>query len=243
MPRQSVYLRQLELGPMQNFIYLIGDPERHEAAVVDPGWEVPQILAAAERDGYRLTQVFVTHHHFDHVMGLEELLKVVDLPVFVHRDDAPFLKIHRSSLRPVAGGDTVPIGRVSVTVLHTPGHTPGSQCLLVKASHSLTGAGLGPMSAGAGTSSQEHDEGRGNLLLSGDTLFIGACGRSDLPGGDPRELYESLTKRLAALDDRTVLCPGHNYGPAPTTTLGEERRANPFLRIASLQEFLRLVGG
>jgi len=210
---QFFYLKQLELGPMQNFVYLIGDPQSREAAVVDPGWEVPRILQAAEADGYRLTKAFVTHHHFDHVMGLGDLLQAVDVPIYVHRKDAPVLNVPSSSLKPVGGGEEVSVGRVPVALLHTPGHTPGSQCLLVN-----------------------------GHLLSGDTLFIRACGRCDLPGGDPRLLYESLSKTLRALDDETVLCPGHHYAEVPTSRLGEEKQANPFLSAATLQNFLHLVG-
>ena len=213
MSNAPYYFQQLELGPMQNFVYLIGDPQSREAAVVDPGWEVPRILRAVEQDGYRLTKAFVTHHHFDHVMGLNELLKAVDMPVYVHRDDAPLLDVAQSALKPVAGGDTVQVGRLPVTLLHTPGHTPGSQCLLI-----------------------------GERLLSGDTLFIGSCGRCDLPGGNARQLYESLTKTLSTLDDATLLCPGHHYARVPTIPLGEEKRANPFLSAHALQDFLRLTG-
>ena len=230
MTAPSIYFNQLELGPMQNFVYLIGDPATREAAVVDPGWEVPRILEAAERDGYRLTKAFVTHHHFDHVMGLEELLSAADLPVYVHRNDAPLLEAHRAHLTPVSGGETVHVGRVPVSLLHTPGHTPGSQCLLVHSSPSLETAPGG------------QNEGHRGRLLSGDTLFIGACGRCDLPGGDPAQLYDSLTKTLSALDDETVLCPGHNYADAVTTTLGQEKRSNPYLKAQTLQAFLRLVG-
>ena len=208
-----IFLKQLELGPMQNFIYLIGDPQSREAAVVDPGWDVPAILRAAERDGYRLTKAFVTHHHFDHVQGLDELLKTADLPIYVHRDDAPLLQVQRSSLKPVGGGETIPVGRVSVSLIHTPGHTPGSQCLLV--------------------------DGR---LLTGDTLFIKACGRWDLPGGDPAQLYESLNVKLKALDEATVVYPGHNYADRPTSTIGEEKQENPFLQAPSREAFLRAIG-
>ena len=221
MTEQPIYLKQLELGPMQNFIYLIGDPQTREAAVVDPGWDVPQILRAAEQDGYRLTKAFVTHHHFDHVMGLAELLKVIDLPIYVHRDDARLLEVAPSSLKPVSGGETIQIGQVPVTLIHTPGHTEGSQCLLVN-----------PAPWG----------GVNGRLLSGDTLFIRACGRCDLPGGDPAKLYESLTHKLKTLDENTVLCPGHNYADQLTSTIGDEKRTNPFLRMPTLQEFLHLVG-
>ena len=213
MTTPALYFKQLELGPMQNFIYLIGDPQTREAAVVDPGWEVPAILDAAAKDGYRLTRAFVTHHHFDHVMGLADLLKAVDLPVHAHRADAPMLSIAASSIKPLEGGETVQVGRIPVTAIHTPGHTPGSQCLLV--------------------------DGR---LLSGDTLFIGACGRCDLPGGNARTLHQSLSIKLRPLPDETVLCPGHNYAHVRTVALGEEKRTNPFLAAPTAQEFLRLVG-
>ena len=213
MVEPPMYFQQLALGPMQNFVYLIGDPESREVAVVDPGWEVPRILQAAEQDGFKLVAAFVTHHHFDHVMGLGELLKQTDIPVYVHRDDAPVLDLPRSSLKLVTGGDRVQVGALPVTLLHTPGHTQGSQCLLVN-----------------------------HRLLSGDTLFIGACGRCDLPGGDPRRLYESLTGTLKRLHDDTILCPGHDYAETPTAHLGDEKRANAFLAAGTLQQFLHLVG-
>ena len=213
MGEPSFYLKQLELGPMQNFIYLVGDPASRDAAVVDPGWEVPAILEAAARDGYRITKAFVTHHHFDHVMGLGELLKAHDIPIYVHRDDVPFLRLERGTLQPLAGGETVQVGEVPVTLIHTPGHTPGSQCLLVD-----------------------------GHLLTGDTLFIRACGRWDLPGGDPGALFESLVHTLKRLDESTVVYPGHNYADRPTSTMGDEKRDNPFLQPATKQEFLRLTG-
>ena len=213
MSDDAVYVKQLELGPMQNFVYLIGDPKTREAAVVDPGWEVPKILAAVEQDGFRLTKAFVTHHHFDHVGGLPELLKAVDLPVHVNRDDAPLVKVAPSSLRLVSGGDTVQVGGVPVGLIHTPGHTPGSQCLMVN-----------------------------GRLLTGDTLFIKACGRWDLPGGDPSKLYESLNVKLKALDEATVVLPGHNYAERSTSTIRDEKRENPFLQAPSREAFLQAIG-
>ena len=211
MTTPEIYFKQLELGPMQNFVYLIGDPASREAAVVDPGWDAARILAAAAQDGYRLTKAFVTHHHFDHVMALDGLLKTADVPVYLHRDDVPSMRVARSSLKPLADGETVSVGAIPVTAIHTPGHTPGSQCLLV-----------------------------GNRLLTGDTLFIRACGRWDLPGGSPAQLYESLTK-LKSLDEGTIVCPGHNYGDRPLSTIRDEKQTNPFLQIPSAEEFLRMA--
>ena len=214
MPQRPLYLKQLELGPMQNFIYLLGDPTTREAAVVDPGWEIPRLLDVLQQDGYRLTGVFVTHAHFDHVMGLGQLLNAADVPVYAHREEASALTVDPSNLKVMGDGDIVHVGSVPVTLMHTPGHTPGSQCFLV--------------------------DGR---LLSGDTLFIRACGRCDLPGGDPKQLFESLSGKLKKLDDQTVLYPGHNYAEVPTSTIADEKRRNPFLQLQTLEEFLHMVGG
>jgi glyoxylase-like metal-dependent hydrolase (beta-lactamase superfamily II) len=217
----SVYLRQMELGPMQNFVYLIGDPETRECVVVDPAWDIGAIVDTVERDGMRLSGVLVTHTHQDHVgghlfgfdiPGVEELLNRLPAKVYVHTAEREFLRGFGSDLVKVEGGDTVAVGRVTVSFIHTPGHTPGSQCFLV--------------------------DGR---LVSGDTLFIRSCGRTDLPGSDPQEMYTSLTRRLGALPDATVVFPGHNYGGA-STTIGEEKRQNPMMRFASMTEFLRAMG-
>ena len=225
MGEPGIYLRQLELGPMQNFVYLVGDPVARECVVVDPAWEIDTIVDTARADGMRLTGALVTHTHQDHVggslaswgmpgriPGVEELLARVPLKVYVHKAEREFLPGLGSDLVQVDNHDTLSIGRLALTFLHTPGHTPGSQCFLV--------------------------DGR---LVSGDTLFIGSCGRTDLPGSDPKEMYYSLTQRLAALPDDTLLFPGHNYG-GPSSTIGDEKRQNPFMRFASLGDFLQVMG-
>src|SRR5256712_2225260 len=176
---QAIYLKQMELGPMQNFVYLVGDPETRECVVVDPAWELDTIVGTGEADGMTITDALVTHTHQDHVggsleswgmpgriPGLEELLGRVKAKVRVHKAEREFLKGLGSDLAPVDNHDTLKVGRLTLTFLHTPGHTPGSQCFLV--------------------------DGR---LISGDTLFIGSCGRTDLPGGDPLGMYYSLTQR------------------------------------------------
>jgi len=222
----AIYLRQLELGPMQNFVYLIGDPVARECVVVDPAWEIDTIVETAQAADLTITGALVTHTHQDHVggsleswgmpgriPGVEDLRGRVPLKVYVHKAEREFLKGFGSDLVKVDNHDTLAVGRLTLTFMHTPGHTPGSQCFLV--------------------------DGR---LISGDTLFIGSCGRTDLPGSDPSEMYYSLTQRLAALPDDTVLFPGHNYG-GPSSTLGQEKRENPFMRFASLGDFLQTMGG
>jgi glyoxylase-like metal-dependent hydrolase (beta-lactamase superfamily II) len=222
----GIYLKQMELGPMQNFVYLIGDPESRQCVVVDPAWEIDTIVDTAQADGFKIAGALVTHTHQDHVggsleswgmagriPGVEELLETLPLKVYVHKAEREFLPGLGSDLVKVDNHDTLQLGRLTLTFLHTPGHTPGSQCFLVA-----------------------------DRLVSGDTLFIGSCGRTDLPGSDPSEMYYSLTQRLAALPDATILLPGHNYG-GPSSTIGDEKRENPFMRFASLGDFLRVMGG
>src|SRR5262249_24881346 len=142
--KEPIYFKQLELGPMQNYVYLLGDPHSHEAAVVDAAWEIDTIDGTAEADGYRFTPALVTHFHPDllggafmgnSVMGAAELVSRVPAKVVIHKAELPF--VHRltglsdSDLVPVEGGDDVTIGQLKVKLLHTPGHTPGSQCFLV----------------------------------------------------------------------------------------------------------------
>jgi len=222
----TLYLKQLELGPMQNFVYLVGDPVARQCVVVDPAWEIDTVIDTAQADDMTIVGALVTHTHQDHVggsleswgmpgriPGVEELLARVPAKVYVHKAEREFLRGFGSDLVKVDNHDTLPIGRLTLTFMHTPGHTPGSQCFLV--------------------------DGR---LISGDTLFIGSCGRTDLPGSDPSEMYYSLTQRLAALPDTTVLLPGHNYG-GPRSTIGDERHHNPFMQFPSLADFLHTMGG
>ncbi len=210
---ESLYLKQMELGPMQNFVYLVGCPTTKEAAVVDPGWDSGRILAEAKRDGMKITSILVSHAHFDHVNVLHELLSETDAKVYLQKEETPFLKVPKSNLHPTSSGDRIKIGQIEAELIHTPGHTPGSQCF--------------------------HVQGK---LISGDTLFINACGRTDLPGGDTEQLYHSLA-RLSRLPDETVLYPGHNYADRPTSTFKDEKAYNPFLQIQSLEGFLMMVRG
>ena len=198
---------------MQNFVYLVGDQNVREALVVDPAWEVDTILNAANSEGFQVKGALITHTHFDHVNGLEDLLGKTDGTVYIHKNEAEFLKGMKGNVKKMEGGNKLKIGAVEITFLHTPGHTPGSQCFLI-----------------------------GHHLISGDTLFINACGRCDLPGGSAKQMYESLN-RLASLDESTVLYPGHNYADEPTSTIANEKRLNPYLQSTNLDDFLKFRMG
>ena len=213
-------------GQMANFMYLLGDPSRREAVIVDPAWDVDSLLSVAEDDGYQIVGALVTHYHPDHVggdlwgvhvQGLETLLERVSAPIYVNRHEADGLKkvtgVSESDLRRVDDGDTLDLGGQQIQFLHTPGHTPGSQCFLI-----------------------------GDRLVAGDTLFVQGCGRVDLPGGDADAMYHTLTGKLAKLPSSTVLYPGHNYGPTPTSTIGDELGRNQFMRVPNLEAWRRLMG-
>ncbi len=211
---------------MANFMYLIGDPAKREAMIVDPAWDVASLLDLAAADDYRVTGALVTHYHPDHVggdlfgtavQGLAKLLERTSVPIYANKHEADGVKIvtgvSESDLKRVDDGDTIALGEQEIRFLHTPGHTPGSQCFLV--------------------------DGR---LVAGDTLFVQGCGRVDLPGGDAEAMYHTLTGKLAKLPRETVLYPGHNYGPTPTSTIGDELQTNYYLRIRSLEDWRRLMG-
>jgi glyoxylase-like metal-dependent hydrolase (beta-lactamase superfamily II) len=213
---------------MVNFVYLIGDRETGDAVAVDPAYGARELVEILGAEGLELRGVLATHWHPDHlggdlmgygIEGIREIAGMVDVsaPVHVHRDEAEWVKratgVSDSDLAVHDSGDVVMVGEIPVTLLHTPGHTPGSQCFVV--------------------------DGR---LVAGDTLFLEGCGRTDLPGADPDQMYESLTQRLAKIPDDTVLYPGHLYSPEPSATMGETRERNYVFRIGSLDQWRMLMG-
>ena len=209
MKESPLYLKQLEVGPMENFVYLIGDRNKQECVMVDPAWEVDQVLRTAQADHMKVIGGLITHTHFDHCNGAEELIGKAGCKIYVHKSEAGFLKGMKNEIEPVESGAQLKVGDLTITFLHTPGHTPGSQCFLVE-----------------------------NRLVSGDTLFINACGRCDLPGGNAEQMYQSL-KTLSELDEKTILYPGHNYADEPTSTIANEKKHNPYLQTTNLNGFLK----
>ena len=214
-------------GQMANFMYLIGDPGSRKALVVDPAWDVPSLLEVAQQDDYDVVGALITHYHPDHVggdlwgvqvEGVNRLLEEHQVPLYVNKHEAEGLKVvtgvSDSDMRKTDDGETLTLGQVEIRFLHTPGHTPGSQCFLL-----------------------------GDRLVAGDTLFVQGCGRVDLPGGDAEQMYYSLTQKLAKLPSQTVLYPGHHYGPSETSTIGNELQDNLYLRVRSLDDWWQLMGG
>ena len=219
-------VEQIEIGPMQNFTSLIGCRSSREVVVVDPAWDVTNLLAHINNKGYTLKGALATHYHPDHVggsfggnevEGVAKLMELNPVKVYAHKLEVPGLKkvteLSDSDIFKVDSGDTLRVGDIEIEFLHTPGHTPGSQCFRVK-----------------------------NTLVSGDTLFINGCGRVDLPGSNSVDMYHSMCK-LCTLPDDTLLLPGHNYGHVPNATMGETKQMNTYLRINDLDTWKTIMGG
>jgi glyoxylase-like metal-dependent hydrolase (beta-lactamase superfamily II) len=236
-PDDRLYFRQLLSGrdfaiadpiaqQMVNFVYAIGDRTTGECLLIDPAYAVSDLIDAVGADGMRVTGVLATHYHPDHVggsmmghsiEGVAALLEKIDCPIHVQRDEVPWVRrttgVGEQHLQAHDPGDVVRIGSVDVTLVHTPGHTPGSQCF--------------------------HVEGR---LVSGDTLFLESCGRTDLPGSNPEDMYYSLQK-LAAMPTSTIVYPGHRYSQPSSATLQSIRDTNYVFRPQSADQWLQMFGG
>ncbi len=209
-----MFIHQFEVGQFGVFAYLLGADGGGEGLVIDPADEVDTIIALAKSKKITIKTILNTHAHVDHIMGNEEMKRKTGAKIIIHEDDAPLLtRTPRSMLvmfgaRPsppadqtVKDGETIQIGDVSIKVLHTPGHSPGGMCL--------------------------YGEG---VVFTGDTLFVGGLGRTDLPGGSWEVMVNSIRTKLLTLPDETIVYPGHNYGAAPKSTIKNERLYNPFLK-------------
>jgi glyoxylase-like metal-dependent hydrolase (beta-lactamase superfamily II) len=198
----------IELGPMENFIYILTDKKTKRAAVVDPAWDVPEIISLAKKLGVNITDILLTHSHNDHINGITQILEQYDAQLHLLKKEAQFWGQNLNLPTLHHGGDIIELGDTQIKVLHTPGHTPGSACYHIN----------------------DH-------LITGDTMFVWGCGRCDLSGGDPEVLHDTLHK-LATMPGSTITLPGHNYGDKTTATMAEQCDGNPFMHFEDKDKFV-----
>ena len=209
---------------MVNLVYAVGDRVTGEALLIDPAYDPVALLGLLAEDDMHCVGALITHYHPDHaggemmgldIAGISTLLEEIDVPIHVQRAELPWMMrrtgVSEDVLVAHESADVVSVGEVEVTLIHTPGHTPGSQCFLVE-----------------------------QRLISGDTLFLEGCGRTDLPGSDPEEMYRSLRDRLSRVSDDTTLFPGHLYSAAPSAPMSEVREYNPALAPVSSEQWLSM---
>ena len=212
---EEVIIRQFPTGDFEVFTYVLACPETREAAVIDPAGEPERILSVLSAEGLQARYILNTHGHPDHILANQGLKEALSIPVCMHRMDADFFtdpgtqalicKELGLSCEPAVDvkledGQTLELGKLRIRVIHTPGHTPGSVCFLVQ----------------------------GNLF-TGDTLFVGAAGRTDIPGASLEALLASIRDKLLVLPGETVVWPGHDYGDTPTSTMGREMEENIYI--------------
>jgi hydroxyacylglutathione hydrolase len=200
-------VHQLQVGNMQNFTYVLEDEETKDAVIIDPSWDLDLVIETLERNTLKAKYVINTHHHFDHTIGNDAIVKHTKSKILQHESSTL-----KNDIR-LSDGEKIKFGNSELTVVHTPGHSKDSICLV----------------------------GDGKIF-SGDALFVGNCGRVDLPGGSAKELYHSLFDIICKLDDNLVLYPGHNYGSSPNSTIGKEKKTNFVLQPMTEEEFVNFMG-
>jgi hydroxyacylglutathione hydrolase len=201
---ENLLLEQMELGGMGNFVYFIGDKKSKEIAIVDPAWEHQKIINKVVDQGLKVKAILLTHGHYDHSTGAEDLAEHFKVKAYIAEAELGVFTPNGPNMVEVKDGFKLKVGGIEIKFISTPGHTPGSVCFLAD-----------------------------NVLLTGDTLFIDACGRYDLPGGSSHSLVHSLHQIIGALPDDTLIYPGHNYGHIPYDSLGKQRVSNHHLECAS----------
>ena len=206
---KSYEITSMELGPMENFVYLITDTSTRQAAVVDPAWDVSKITDYANANDITITDILLTHSHHDHINGVEEILNYADPQLHLLKKEADFWQANLNKPTLHHGGNKIHIGNTEISILHTPGHTPGSACFLLD-----------------------------DDIITGDTLFVFGCGRCDLNGGDPEQMFTTLKRMKNELPANTIIHPGHNYACQQTSSLREEIEGNPFMHFHECSDFV-----
>ncbi len=209
MSESSFKIHAMELGPMENFVYLVEDIASRRCALVDPAWEVERIIQKSRELELKITDILLTHSHHDHINGIEGVLEHASAEVHLLKPEYEFWQHELDQPSLHHGGDELRLGDTTITMLHTPGHTPGSACYQL-----------------------------GNEIITGDTLFVFGCGRCDLKGGSPEDMFVTLKNMKQRLPQDMLIHPGHNYSVKPTSTLGEEIEGNPFMHYDDEEAFV-----
>lgn len=200
-------IHRIPVGSMKNFCYVVSDEETSECIIIDPSWDLDDVMDVIKKNSMNVAHIVNTHHHFDHTIGNDAMVGLTGADVIQHESS------HLRHDVSVKDGQSIHFGNSELHVLHTPGHSKDSICL-----------------AGYGS------------IFTGDTLFVGSCGRVDLPGGSARDLYHSIFDILYKMDDDTIIYPGHDYGRSPVSTMEIEKTMNPVMQQRSEDEFARMMG-
>ena len=207
--KQTYTIKTFDVGPLANMIYIITDNKSKESAIIDPAWDMSEVYKYIGENDLILKKILLTHSHHDHVNAIDEILTSYDLEIHINKKEKVFWKKEYDNFVINHGGDTIKLGETEIRSLHTPGHTPGSTCYHI-----------------------------GDDLIAGDTLFVFGCGRCDLHGGSPEEMFNTLKDIKISLDPKTIILPGHNYSIKRESTLQEEIQGNPFMKFNNINKFI-----
>ena len=207
--KQTYTIKTFDVGPLANIIYIITDNKSKESAIIDPAWDMSEVYKYIGENDLILKKILLTHSHHDHVNAIDEILTSYDLEIHINKKEKVFWKKEYDNFVINHGGDTIKLGETEIRSLHTPGHTPGSTCYHI-----------------------------GDDLIAGDTLFVFGCGRCDLHGGSPEEMFNTLKDIKISLDPKTIILPGHNYSIKRESTLQEEIQGNPFMKFNNINKFI-----